>query len=248
MKNEIVEKYIFNYDNLDEDERKNIYNEIKDSLDNLDLYKVLDFCLKYSDRKYLKGKNSNILDLGKEVINNRLNSLSLIKVIDLYIELFNKTIMVSDSLMASKNILDVMSYNLQDEEFIKREMDKKHVSKEEYVSNLKRDLDKNIGIIDSYQKNYDYLDKLQDDILVYIEGELENIEGQDKYYLIQNLNKRFTDNSLKLLKLQDNLDNIRNIDKNELVNTIEYNNIKNSIIIYESFRNSLLDEKKDDSE
>ena len=140
-----------------------------------------------------------------------------------------------------------MSYNLQDEEFIKREMDKKHVSKEEYVSNLKRDLDKNIGIIDSYNKSYDYFDKLQDDILVYIEGELENIEGQDKYYLIQNLNKRFTDSSFKLLKLQDNLDNIRNIDKNELINTIEYNNIKNSIIIYESFRNSLLDEKKDDS-
>ena len=248
MKNEIVEKYIFNYDNLDEEERKNIYNEIKDSLDNLDLYKVLDFCLKYSDRKYIKGKNSNILNLGKEVINNRLNSLSLIKVIDLYIELFNKTIIVSDSLMASKNILDVMSYNLQDEEFIKREMDKKHVSKEEYVSNLKRDLDKNIGIIDSYNKSYDYLDKLQDDILVYIEEKLENIEGQDKYYLIQNLNKRFTDSSFKLLKLQDNLDNIRNIDKNELINTIEYNNIKNSIIIYESFRNSLLDEKKDDSE
>ena len=57
MKNEIVEKYIFNYDNLDEEERKNIYNEIKDSLNSLDLYKVLDFCLKYTDRKYLKGKN-----------------------------------------------------------------------------------------------------------------------------------------------------------------------------------------------
>ncbi len=248
MENEMVENYIFNYDNLDEEERQDIYDAIKDSLESLDLYKVLDFCLKYSDRKYIKGKNSNILDLGKEVLNQGLNSLSLIKVIDLYIELFNKTIMVSDSLMASKNILDVMSYNLQDEEFIKREMDKKHVSKEEYVSTLKRDLDKNIGIIDSYNKSYDYLDKLQDDILVYIEEKLENIEGQDKYYLIQNLNKRFTDNSLKLLKLQDNLDNIRNIDKNELINTIEYNNIKNSIIIYESFRNSLLEEKKDDSE
>ena len=244
-----IESFISKINSLSDEQRKDKLVEIGNSLDNLDLYKLMDIVYKYTDALFLKDNNLNdLLELFKDKVISKLSDLSLIKVIDLYIELFNKTIMVSDSLMASKNILDVMSYNLQDEEFIKREMDKKHVSKEEYVSNLKRDLDKNIGIIDSYNKSYDYLDKLQDDILVYIEEKLENIEGQDKYYLIQNLNKRFTDNSLKLLKLQDNLDNIRNIDKNELVNTIEYNNIKNSIIIYESFRNSLLEEKKDDSE
>ena len=119
----------------------------------------------------------------------------------------------------------------------------KHLSKEEYVSKLKGDLDKNILVIEGYNKTYNYLDTLQDDILIYIESKLDKIENQDKYYLIQNINKRFSDSSLKLLKLKDNLDNIKNIDRNELLSTLEYSELKNKIIIYESFRDTLLKEK-----
>ena len=150
--------------------------------------------------------------------------------------------------MTSKNILSVVSYNISDDEYINKELDKKKETKEEYVNNLKKNLDKNISVMDSYKKTYNYLDKLQDDILIYIESKLASIKDQEKYYLIQNINKRFSDSSLKLLKLKDNLENVRNIDRNELINTLEYNELKNRIIIYESFRNSLLEEKKDDSE
>ena len=243
MNNERIEEYIFRYDELTDKEREEILDSLKESLSNLDSYKILDCYFKYSNRKYLKGKSDSILNLLKEEINKKIDNLSLIKVIDLYIDLFNRTILVSDTLMASKNILAVLSYNLQDDEYIKREMDKNNVSKEEYVSKLKGDLDKNILVIEGYNKTYNYLDTLQDDILIYIESKLDKIENQDKYYLIQNINKRFSDSSLKLLKLKDNLDNIKNIDRNELLSTLEYSELKNKIIIYESFRDTLLKEK-----
>ena len=127
-------------------------------------------------------------------------------------------------------------------------MAKKNISKEEYINSLKKDLDKSLLVIDEYNKTYNYLDNLQDDILIYIESSLTKIENQDKYYLIQNINKRFSDFSLKLLKLKNNLEDVKNLDKNELLNTIEYNNLKNRLIIYESFRNSLLKENKDDNQ
>ncbi len=247
MNKEEIERYIFKYNDLTDKEREELLDNIKEYFSNLDPYKVLDCCFKYSNSKYFKGKNDDILEILKETINKKLDNLSLIKVIDLYIDLFNRTLIVSDTLMASKNILAVMSYNLQDDEYIKKEIDKKHLSKEEYVNNLKGNLDKNILVIEGYNKNYNYLDKIQDDILIYIESKLVKIENQDKYYLIQNINKRFNDASLKLLKLKDNLENIKNLDRNELINTLEYNELKNHIIIYESFRDTLLKEKDDNA-
>ncbi len=248
MKTKEIESYIFDYEDLLDDEREELIKGIEDNLEDVDVYKILDCFFKYSDKKYLKGKVEDILNLLKKIINKKIETLSLIKVIDLYIKLFNKTLIVSDTLMASKNILAVMSYNISDNEYIKKEITKKKLSREEYVATLKKDLDKNLAVIESYKKTYNYLDKLQDDILVFIESKLAIVKDQEKYYLIQNINKRFSDASVKLLKLKDNLGNIKNLDRNELFNTLEYNELKNHLIIYESFRNSLLNDKNSDNE
>ena len=228
MNNNIIDSYVNEFDMLNEEEKKDRLKEIDIYLDKLDLNKLMDIIFKYV---FINIDLNELLELFKNKSISKLDELSLIKVIDLYIELFNKTLIVSDTLMASKNILAVLSYNLQDDEYIKREIDKNKVSKEEYVSKLKEDLDKNILIIEGYNKTYNYLDKLQDNILIYIEDKLSKIGDQDKYYLIQNINKRFSDVSLKLLKLKDGL---------------EYNSIKNGLVIYESYRKSLL-EKNDNN-
>ena len=211
MNNNIIDSYVNEFDMLNEEEKKDRLKEIDIYLDKLDLNKLLELF-----------KNKSI---------SKLDELSLIKVIDLYIELFNKTLTVEDTLMASKNILSVMSYNISDNNYIENEIRKKKISKDEYLDILKKDLDKYVALIDNYNKTHDYLDSLQDKFLIYIETKLENIESRDKYYLIQNLNKRLSDVSLKLLKLKDSL---------------EYNNIKNGLVIYESYRKSLL-EKNDNN-
>ena len=235
--NSQIESYISNINNLSEEQRKDKLIEIGNSLDNLDLYKLMDIVYKYTDAIFLKDNNLNdLLELFKDKVISKLSDLSLIKVIDLYIELFNNTLMASDTMMASKNVLAVMSYNISSDAYITKELEKKKVSKEEYLANLKKDLDKNVEIIDNYTRTYEFLDSLQDKFLIYIEVAFDKIESQEKEYLIQNINKRFSDASLKLLKLKDNLDRVKGL---------EYSNLKNSVVIYENFRNSLLDNKKD---
>ena len=219
----IIDDYVMEFDKLSDEEKKNQLNEIAKYLDKLDLNKLIDIIFKYV---FTNIDLNDLLELFKDKSINKLNELSLIKVIDLYIELFNKTLTVEDTLMASKNILSVMSYNISDNNYIESEINKKKISKDEYLDILKKDLDKYVALIDNYNKIHDYLDNLQDKFLVYIETKLENIESKEKYYLIQNINKRLSDVSLKLLKLKDNL---------------EYNEIKNSLVIYESYRKSLLE-------
>ena len=235
--NSQIESYILNISNLNEEQRKDKLIEIGNSLDNLDLYKLMDIVYKYTDANFLKDNNLNdLLELFKDKVISKLSDLSLIKVIDLYIELFNNTLIASDTMMASKNILAVMSYNISSDTYIEKELEKKNISKEEYLANLKKDLDKNVEIIDNYTRTYEFLDSLQDKFLIYIEVAFDKIESQEKDYLIQNINKRFSDASMKLLKLKDNLDRVKGL---------EYSNLKNSVVIYENFRNSLLDNKKD---
>ena len=219
----IIDDYVMEFDKLSDEEKKNQLNEIAKYLDKLDLNKLIDIIFKYV---FTNIDLNDLLELFKDKSINKLNELSLIKVIDLYIELFNKTLTVEDTLMASKNILSVMSYNISDNNYIESEINKKKISKDEYLDILKKDLDKYVALIDNYNKIHDYLDNLQDKFLVYIETKLENIESKEKYYLIQNINKRLSDVSLKLLKLKDSL---------------EYNEIKNSLVIYESYRKSLLE-------
>ena len=235
--NSQIESYILNINNLSEEQRKDKLIEIENSLDNLDLYKLMDIVYKYTDANFLKDNNlNNLLELFKDKVISKLSDLSLIKVIDLYIELFNNTLIASDTMMASKNVLAVMSYNISSDSYIAKELEKKNISKEEYLANLKKDLDKNVEIIDNYTRTYEFLDSLQDKFLIYIEVAFDKIESQEKDYLIQNINKRFSDASIKLLKLKDNLDRVKGL---------EYSNLKNSVVIYENFRNSLLDNKKD---
>ncbi len=228
MNNNIIDSYVNEFDMLNEEEKKDRLKEIDIYLDKLDLNKLMDIIFKYV---FINIDLNELLELFKNKSISKLDELSLIKVIDLYIELFNKTLTVEDTLMASKNILSVMSYNISDNNYIENEIRKKKISKDEYLDILKKDLDKYVALIDNYNKTHDYLDSLQDKFLIYIETKLENIESRDKYYLIQNLNKRLSDVSLKLLKLKDSL---------------EYNNIKNGLVIYESYRKSLL-EKNDNN-
>ena len=238
--NSQIESYILNINNLSEEQRKDKLIEIENSLDNLDLYKLMDIVYKYTDANFLKDNNlNNLLELFKDKVISKLSDLSLIKVIDLYIELFNNTLIASDTMMASKNVLAVMSYNISSDSYIAKELEKKNISKEEYLANLKKDLDKNVEIIDNYTRTYEFLDSLQDKFLIYIEVAFDKIESQEKDYLIQNINKRFSDASLKLLKLKDNLDRVKGL---------EYSNLKNSVVIYENFRNSLLENKKDSND
>ena len=235
-----IESFISKINSLSDEQRKDKLVEIGNSLDNLDLYKLMDIVYKYTDALFLKdNKLNDLLELFKDKIISKLSDLSLIKVIDLYIELFNNTLVASDTMMASKNVLSVMSYNISSNTYIEKELEKKNITKEEYLSNLKKDLDKNVEIIDNYTKTYEFLDSLQDKYLIYIEIAFDKIKNQEKEYLIQNINKRFSDASMKLLKLKDNLDKVKGL---------EYSNLKNSVVIYENFRNSLLENKKDSND
>ena len=235
-----IESFISKINSLSDEQRKDKLVEIGNSLDNLDLYKLMDIVYKYTTAEFFKDNDLNdLLELFKDKIISKLSDLSLIKVIDLYIELFNNTLVASDTMMASKNVLSVMSYNISSNTYIEKELEKKNITKEEYLSNLKKDLDKNVEIIDNYTKTYEFLDSLQDKYLIYIEIAFDKIKNQEKEYLIQNINKRFSDASMKLLKLKDNLDKVKGL---------EYSNLKNSVVIYENFRNSLLENKKDSND
>ena len=209
------------------------------NFNNLSMNELINLFADYASCKYITNdKTPNLLNAIIDTISNKLSSMSLIKVIDLYIVFFNKSLLIEDTMIGSKNILSVMSYHISDEGYIEKEIKKKKITKDKFIDNCKKDLTTYSSMIDLNEKILSFYNNLLDKILLFIESNLHKITNQEKKYLFDNLNSRFEINSEKLLEA------IKNENKGNIREVVNYNDIKNSLIVYESFRDTLL-EKND---
>ena len=212
---------------------------LKDALNSLQINDLVKLYACYTSFKAL-------INLLASSIIEKLDTLSLIKVIDLYIMFFNRSLLIEDTMIGNKNILSVMSFDISNEEYIASKIKKKNISKEKFIENCKKELAAYANSTSITEAINNYLEEIEENILAYIDIKIEKLEGQEKKYFIENLNTRFENASKKLLDLTECFDNRQKLMKTDPVDLLDYNMLKGRIVVYENFRNELLMSKKND--
>ena len=220
---------------------------LKDALSTLQINDLVKLYACYTSFKYVnKYDVKALINLLSSSIIEKLDTLSLIKVIDLYIMFFNRSLLIEDTMIGNKNILSVMSFDISNEEYIASKIKKKNISKEKFIENCKKELAAYANSTSITEAINNYLEEIEENILAYIDIKIEKLEGQEKKYFIENLNTRFENASKKLLDLTECFDNRQKLMKTDPVDLLDYNMLKGRIVVYENFRNELLMSKKND--
>ena len=114
-----INSYLKEFEKLTEAETNSNIEIIKKKLETMPITDLMHLYIIYTTSKY---DTKALLNCISSLIISKLDTLSLIKTIDLYTIIFNQILLVEDSLMAEKNILSVMSFELSNEEFIEKEI------------------------------------------------------------------------------------------------------------------------------
>ena len=221
----LIEDYLKALNSNDSNNSNDSLTIIKNGLEKLQVNDLVKLFICYTNFKYVDKYNiKELIHILVQEIMKKLDNISLIKVIDLYIMFFNKSLVVEDVLTANKNILSVMSFDISNSEYIESKIQKKNISREKFIDNCKKELAIYANSTSVNENISSYLDEVQEKLLTYID---ENA-------------------SLKLLDLSECFDNKQKLLKTELTDLLEYNILKGRIVVYETFRKKLIDEKKND--
>ena len=236
----MIENLIRKYDNLSS-------NDLVTYIDGLNLDGLVKFYLKCSNHLYFKRYNSmnNILELISNKIKEKLNTVSILELIDIYTNIFIDTLNVEDSIESNNNVINVRKTNLEDNFFVQYESSKKNLSREEFI-------DSYVKTIDYYEQNslylktvFSFIDNLQKEISDYIDSVLEKISDDDKHALLIKINEIIDENALEIIerneikksrKTIDIHSKMREISTFEIFNMLDTTNLKHKNYVYNNFK------------
>ena len=256
----LFKKYFQYVDKNEEYEKKykasfsGLVNEIQEVLktkslkDLINLFKDL---LRIQNIQQLNG-DTNLFDILYVEIMNKLDTVSIMKLIDLYIDISKDTLISEDNLNSSQNVINVTVEKLNDEFILEYEASKKGVSKEKIIESYQNKL------LDYRQYNLNFaqihliIGELKQKIFAYINEQIPNIDQDLQQKLIYTLRSRIEDNSKKIIEK-----NILRSDKDllKIKSRFEYKNpyqiyhelldstedLKRKNFIYELFEKNLVD-------
>lgn len=258
----LIDNY-FKYVNSKEDYQKkysdsfeNLIKNIKDLLVNLSLGDLIELYLRYvTNLSIFKNNNQEfIFNLLYETIVNKLNTVSLMKVFDLYGNIFISSLDLEEHIESNQNIINARNYNLQDEYYIERQITKKSTTKEAFLKEYMLELESYVKHEKVLERAFSNLDKLQNGILIYVETKLKSLTEEEKMQLLETLNSRIEANSEEIVKrkklgnnkLALNLQSRFNeISIYELKSSLDTTSFKNKNYVYESFRSAIMEQTKE---
>ena len=190
----MVERLVRNYDEN--------FNEIESYLNNLNLNDLINLYLKCATPLYIQNYEniSKILNLVFDNIMNKLDTVSLIDIINLYSNIFVETMSLEDSIQSNQNIINVREFNLTDDFFLEYESKKKDQTKEEYIKDYFKSLENYRKSLAHFNKCFQYLDKLQKSVLSYIDSALKTISNEENEVLLREINKKIEETSDEILR------------------------------------------------
>ena len=258
----LIDNY-FKYVNSKEDYQKkysdsfeNLIKNIKDLLVNLSLGDLIELYLRYvTNLSIFKNNNQEfIFNLLYETIVNKLNTVSLMKVFDLYGNIFISSLDLEEHIESNQNIINARNYNLQDEYYIERQTIKKRTTKEAFLKEYMLELESYVKHEKVLERAFSNLDKLQNAILIYVETKLKSSTEEEKMQLLETLNSRIEANSEEIVKrkklgnnkLALNLQSRFNeISIYELIDSLNITSLRNKNYVYESFRSAIMEQIKE---
>lgn len=266
MKNNYIIDLFLRYCNKKEEYEKetkksfdSLYEEFLESLNSMSAKELLGLFIQYTSINSLD-ENKNIhefLGILYEVYLEKIEKLSFLETLELYVEIFNKVYGLDLEMSKTKNILNTRIYNLEDDYYIEREANKSRVTKEEFLKKYRDNLETFKQDIDKYNRVFVYMDCLQNDMLIELERKivsLQNNENKEEITTVtRELNEKIETNSEEILKRRkflrdkdaiDRFAKLNEVSIYELVDSLDYSELDNEVTIYESYRNTLMNEKK----
>lgn len=254
---ELYLKYSNNHQGYEEIYQRSfneLLQEIELEFSILSLKELMEIYLYYSKPNRLK-KNymNNLLILIYEIITERLSQFNPIDVVDNYVELCNSIIALNDNIQSYQNIIQVRTYNIEDDFFINNQAMRSHKSIEKFIKNYQEEIESFKDILDVSKSSNNYLEKLKLNIQDYLDSLINNLTEEEKKELIQEINKRIDVHSQKLLYQKRLLSNrkvfdiemrLSNIDPSNIQDKFDFSNLKNRLTIYEDYRNKLINKTK----
>lgn len=231
-----------------------LLQEIELEFSILSLKELMEIYLYYSKPNRLK-KNymNNLLILIYEIITERLSQFKSIDVVDNYVELCNSIIALNDNIQSYQNIIQVRTYNLEDDFFLSNQATRSHKSIEKFIKNYQEEIETFKDILDVAKSSNNYLEKLKLNIQDYLDSLVNNLTEEEKKELIQEINKRIDVHSQKLLYQKRLLSNrkvfdiemrLSNIDTSNIQEKFDFSSSKNKLAVYEDCRNKLTNKTK----
>ncbi|MGN1352791.1 MAG: hypothetical protein ACI4WF_01855 [Bacilli bacterium] len=231
-----------------------LLQEIELEFSILSLKELMEIYLYYSKPTRLKSNYmNNLLILVYEVITERLSQFKPIDVVDNYVELCNSLIALNDNIQSYQNIIQVRTYNLEDDFFISNQAIRSHKSIENFIKNYQKEIVDFKDILEISNSSNNYLDKLKNSIKDYLDNLINDLDEEEKKELIQEINKRIDVHSQKLLYQKRLLSNkkifdiemrLNNLDSSNIQDKFNFSNAKNKLSVYEDYRNKLINKTK----
>jgi len=260
----LINSYLRYVSKKEEDEKdynkdfKTLEDAVIDNLNSLTFKGLVELYIKYTDLEYVKTyENLNsFIDLIYQNIINKLGSISLVKTIDIYADVFLTEIKLDEDMRPHKDIVVYRTPSLLDDNYVQGEAIRKQLSKDDYLERQREFINYHKIEVEKYETSIKYIDKLQTSLVTYIEASLIKLSEIDKNELEIAIGTRIINNSLEIIKMKELLKDKGALDSRSKMNEIHVSNIRLGLIeeirnlenkewVYKNYANpELVNEKK----
>ena len=230
-----------------------LINQIENTLTNAELRDLIDLYIEYTNF-YNLNKCQELVGISDMIYNfivSKLNTVSVMKLIDLYTVIYNVTLRANELVCDDENRLLSRQITLENEfdlnQVIKSQT---RYSREEFITNYRKEnfiFEKNL-VID--KESYELLDKLQDAFLVHIDTRLNETTKEEEEQLLATINKRIEEKSNEKIRRNRILANrkqqiklygsLQDKNSHQVYENLSTSELKNSIDVYINYKNNLL--------
>ena len=230
-----------------------LINQIENTLTNAELRDLIDLYIEYTNF-YNLNKCQELVGISDMIYNfivSKLNTVSVMKLIDLYTVIYNVTLRANELVCDDENRLLSRQITLENEfdlnQVIKSQT---RYSREEFITNYRKEnfiFEKNL-VID--KESYELLDKLQDAFLVHIDTRLNKTTKEEEEQLLATINKRIEEKSNEKIRRNRILANrkqqiklygsLQDKNSHQVYENLSTSELKNSIDVYINYKNNLL--------
>ena len=181
-----------------EDER--YMEDLKKDLNSMSIQSLFKIFNMYSSSSYLiRYKNiDKVLYMMTEIIASKLDSVSLINVINIYADNYIRILEDTEQVTADSNLVNIRSLNLGDDEFFAREARNRNVDRDNFFNDYVSGISSSKKRLESYDLIFKIMDNLQEKIYNYIIEKFKKLSDIEKNKLVEDLDKIISENEVEI--------------------------------------------------
>jgi len=182
-----------------------ILPEIVLSLEKLEVNELISIYLGYSSSVYfLRYPNiANILNLMCDKIGEKLDTISPLTVIEIYTDIYLKTLETTERVGKNRNFIRERSSRLQDETFIENEAKRRNVSREVFLDNYVLGTKNPQRDLESYELALKHIERLHTKIFNYLENKLKSLTDLEREEVLNYLQEKIKENDKEIARRED---------------------------------------------